>query len=214
MAQTLVTNCAHCGAEQVAFTVCSTYTHKIARNTYSILGACNACDDPILVKVAHISDGRSRLESLAGDLLQHEEILVGKMWPGLAAPQVPQNVPPKVASNYKEAAEAEKRRSWNAACGMYRRTLEIALKEFSPEIEAWKLEKRINKLAEEHRITPDLQAWAHELRLDGNDALHGDADATEEMTKQMGRLCYFLLIYLFSLPSQVASGRTRRSSGV
>ncbi|OGB70444.1 MAG: hypothetical protein A2486_07170 [Burkholderiales bacterium RIFOXYC12_FULL_65_23] len=89
--------------------------------------------------------------------------------------------------------------------------MELGLKTMSPDIEVWKLEKRIDRLATEHRITPELQAWAHELRLDGNEALHGDEDATEEMTEQMHHLCWFLLTYLYTLPSQVEAIRARRS---
>lgn len=88
--------------------------------------------------------------------------------------------------------------------------MELALKAFAPEIEAWKLEKRIDKLAAEHRITTDIQEWAHELRLDGNEALHGDEDATQEMTDQMHHLTHFLLIYLYTLPSQIAEAKQRR----
>ena len=74
------------------------------------------------------------------------------------------------------------------------------------------LEKRIDKLAAEHRITPDIQKWAHELRLDGNEALHGDEDATEEMVDQMHHLTYFLLTYLYTLPNQIEEVRARRAT--
>ena len=89
--------------------------------------------------------------------------------------------------------------------------MELALKAFAPDVEAWKLEKRIDKLAADHRITKDMQDWAHELRLDGNEALHGDEDATEEMTDQMHHLTHFLLVYLYNLPQQIAAARERRA---
>lgn len=91
--------------------------------------------------------------------------------------------------------------------------MELALKAFSPDIEAWKIEKRIDRMAAEHRITRELQAWAHELRLDGNDAMHGDEEATEEMADQMHELCRFLLIYLYTLPLQVEGAKARRGEG-
>lgn len=90
--------------------------------------------------------------------------------------------------------------------------MELALKDFSPDIEAWKLEKRIDKMASENRITPEIQAWAHELRLDGNEALHGDGEATLDMTEQMHELCKFLLTYLYTLPAQVAAAQARRAN--
>jgi hypothetical protein len=94
---------------------------------------------------------------------------------------------------------------------MYRKAMELGLKAFSPDIEAWMIEKRIDKMAAQHRITPELQTWAHELRLDGNDALHGDGEATADMANQMHELCKFLLIYLYTLPQQVAEAQARRA---
>lgn len=95
---------------------------------------------------------------------------------------------------------------------MLRRCMEIALKTFAPDIDAWKLEKRIDRLANENKITPALQEWAHELRLDGNEALHGTAPADEELATRMEGLTTFLLIYLYTLPAQVAQARDSRVS--
>lgn len=89
--------------------------------------------------------------------------------------------------------------------------MELALKEFAPDVDAWKIEKRIDKLAAEHRITPAIQQWAHDLRLDGNEAVHGDEDATQEITDQMHHLTYFLLTYLYTLPKQIEESRARRN---
>lgn len=131
-------------------------------------------------------------------------------WPRPINVEAPDAVPEKVARSYVEAAEARNRKSWNASCGMYRRTMELALKAFAPDVEAWKLEKRIDKLAGENRITKEIQEWAHELRLDGNEALHGDDDATEEMTEQMHHLAHFILVYLYTLPAQIQQAKARR----
>lgn len=86
--------------------------------------------------------------------------------------------------------------------------MELALKGFAPDVEAWKLEKRIDKLAAEHRITPALQEWAHQLRLDGNEAIHGDGEADESLCNQMHELTRFLLIYLYSLPNQIEQAKS------
>jgi len=90
--------------------------------------------------------------------------------------------------------------------------MELALKSFSPDIEAWKIEKRIDRMAAENRITRELQTWAHELRLDGNEAVHGEDEATAEIADQMHEFCKFLLIYLYTLPAQVESAQARRGS--
>nr|WP_145545158.1 DUF4145 domain-containing protein [Variovorax boronicumulans] len=150
--------------------------------------------------------------NVGGNILDNDHYLSEGFWPKIEEIAAPENTPERVGKNFIEAAASRERGAWNAACGMYRRTLEIALKEFAPDIEAWKLEKRIDKLAAEHRITPDLQAWAHELRLDGNEALHGEEDATQEMADQMHYLTHFLLVYLYSLPNQITQVRARRQA--
>lgn len=124
----------------------------------------------------------------------------------------PQHLPDKVVRAYIDAVKARRAQLWNPACGAYRRCMEIALKEFAPDVEAWKIEKRIDKLAAQNKITPDIQAWAHELRLDGNEAVHGTDDATQEMADQMHHLTYFLLTYLYTLPKQIEDARARRAA--
>jgi hypothetical protein len=88
--------------------------------------------------------------------------------------------------------------------------MELGLRQLSPEIEAWKIEKRIDKMAAQGLLTKEIQDWAHELRLDGNDVLHED-EASQEMADQMHALCKFLLTYLYTLPEQVKAARARRA---
>lgn len=154
-----------------------------------------------------------RLVQINADLLESREVHVLDVWPQPSVIDAPAHLPDKVLRAYMDAANARRVELWNPACGAYRRCMELALKAFAPDVEAWKIEKRIDKLAAEHRITPDLKTWAHELRLDGNEAVHGDEDATQEITDQMHHLTYFLLTYLYTLPKQVEAARTRRTEG-
>jgi hypothetical protein len=133
------------------------------------------------------------------------------VFPGPIEIHIPKDIPEAVARTFKQAAESRRAGNFDAACGMYRKAMELGLKAFSPDIEEWKIQKRINKMAAEHRITPELKAWADELRLDGNKALHGDEEATAEMADQMDGLCTFLLTYLYTLPAQVAAAQARRA---
>lgn len=105
-----------------------------------------------------------------------------------------------------------KRQKWTSAASMFRKTLEIALKDVDPTIEAWKLEKRIDKLAQLGKITPAIQEWAHELRLDGNEALHGDTPADEATATSMQALTQHALNYLFTLPKVVELARAARQA--
>jgi hypothetical protein len=213
MTQSVVTNCPHCRSINQAFSIRGEYIHPDELRIHSVFASCNSCQSPITLTVWHTASSNWQLGHMHGNLAKHKDLRVFGIWPAMQDLKAPTNVPERVARNFVEAEEARQRKSWNAACGTYRRTMELALKEFAPDVEAWKLEKRIDKLASEHRITADMQAWAHELRLDGNEALHGDEDATEEMTAQMASLCYFLLTYLYTLPKQIEEARARRDAG-
>lgn len=209
----LVTTCPHCRAHNMTFSVVAEYFRSTTKTDRIVFGRCSGCSGPIAVQMKHRSLGHWDTKNIHEDLFRHADLATVAVWPEAHKNSAPNAVPEKVGRNFLEAADARSRGSWNAACGMYRRTMEIALKEFAPDVEAWKLEKRIDKLATEHRITPDIQKWAHELRLDGNEALHGDGDADQEMTDQMHHLTHFLLVYLYTLPADIEAVRERRANG-
>lgn len=195
---------------KIGFTVLAAKLHSNYRG--SVFASCNGCAQVIAASFntgSMISRGSEIMES-TGDLISSRGFRNWQIWPKAEAISAPEGVPEKVARNYVEADKARRMQLWNPACATYRRCMELALKAFAPDVEAWKLEKRIDKLAKENRITPALQEWAHELRLDGNEALHGDEDATKEMADQMHHLAYFLLTYLYTLPEQINQVRERR----
>lgn len=151
-------------------------------------------------------------QNMSGDVLRSDMFELVSMYPPANVNETPSNVPDAVAKAFSQAAGCRAAGHLDAAAGMYRKAMELALKAFSQDIDAWKIEKRIDRMAAEHRITPELQAWAHELRLDGNEAMHGDDETTAEIANQMHDLCKFLLIYLYTLPAQVESAKARRAS--
>ncbi len=209
----LVTNCPHCGASGMTFSVLSAKLHSNVKA--SIFCSCNGCDEVIAVTFrsqTHLSRS-DEITGFSGNLTGYRHFFDWQIWPKAETITAPDGVPDKVARSYKEAAQARQMSLWNPACGSYRRCMELALKAFAPDVDAWKLEKRIDKLAAENLITPALQEWAHELRLDGNEALHGDEDATKEMVDQMHHLTHFLLVYLYTLPEQIQLVRQRRDEG-
>jgi hypothetical protein len=207
----MVSDCPHCGVASMAFTVQGDYPFRHQESNRVVTGSCNACSKPLSVLLHHQGYSTWSPAKIQGDLLSGTPFEINDMWPAPEPVKAPDSVPDQIARGYVEAAESRQRKAWNAACAGYRRTMELALKAFAPDVEAWKLEKRIDKLAAEHRITLDMQDWAHELRLDGNEALHGTDDATEEIADQMHHLAHFLLVYLYQLPAQIEQARQRRN---
>lgn len=214
----LVMTCPHCSADNMTFNVRTDAEHKLFPRHRSALAFCAKCDKPIVV-MATLKEGPNRhmanwkLSSEDGALNEANHIRIDAVWPRQPVIDAPQNLPEKVLRAFMDAASARRASLWNPACGAYRRCMEIALKDLSPDIDAWKIEKRIDRMAAENRLTPAIQAWAHELRLDGNEAVHGVEDATQEMADQMHHLTYFLLTYLFTLPKQIEEARARRDGG-
>lgn len=208
----LVMQCPHCGAENMTFDVISGVDDT--RGAASIFVRCRACQACAVAKFGFTQSGVAayQLIQYSGNLAKHPIAALIKVWPELEVLAAPANTPDKAARAFVEASHAKRSKLWNAACSSYRRCMELALKQFAPDVEAWKLERRIDKLAAEHRITPAIQEWAHELRLDGNEALHGEEDATEDMAEQMHHLTHFLLTYLYTLPQQIAQLRARRAA--
>ncbi|ONN64807.1 hypothetical protein BTM36_22155 [Herbaspirillum sp. VT-16-41] len=86
---------------------------------------------------------------------------------------------------------------------MFRRTIDVGTKQFNTDIEVFRLEKRIDKLAEEGKITKDLQTWAHKIRFEGNGAIHELDEPTKEQTEELELFTELVLTYLFTLPAKV-----------
>jgi len=72
------------------------------------------------------------------------------------------------------------------------------------------LNARINSAAQSHLITPEMAAWAHEVRLDANDQRHDDeagALPNAADAKKSIEFATALAQFLFVLPARVARGR-------
>jgi hypothetical protein len=72
------------------------------------------------------------------------------------------------------------------------------------------LYSRIDKAKDEHLITEEMSAWAHEIRLDANDQRHSDENAplpSESEAKKAVNFAQALAQFLFVLPARVQRGR-------
>jgi hypothetical protein len=129
-----------------------------------------------------------------------------KVFPLPPVPDIPQHLPDEVRRLFSEGAQI-RMQSASGACGNFRHALELALKTLSPNIEAWKLEKRIDAMAANHLITPAIKDWAHQIRMLGNEALHDTALPTAEEAAQLEAFTRHVLIYLYTMPKQIELAR-------
>ena len=96
--------------------------------------------------------------------------------------------------------------NWDAAGTMFRKAIDVGLKIKFPEIKG-KLYIRIKKAEEARGLTPELAAWAHQIRLDGNDAAHEEEPFTKEEAESLHTFTDLVLRYLFTLPGMLAEAQ-------
>jgi hypothetical protein len=77
------------------------------------------------------------------------------------------------------------------------------------------LYSRINQAANDHVVTQEMAAWAHDVRLEANDPRHADDKhplPSEADAKRCVEFASALADFFFVLPSRVARGRENVSS--
>jgi hypothetical protein len=128
-------------------------------------------------------------------------------WPQGEDPAAPDYVPKNVASAYEEGARSLRNASPNAAVAMFRRAIDIGLKVMAPDLTTKVMAHRIDALANDGRLSKDLAEWAHEVKLDGNEAMHGLEDFDFQAAQQLEKFTEMLLTYLFTLPGMISRKR-------
>jgi hypothetical protein len=71
------------------------------------------------------------------------------------------------------------------------------------------IQKRIDELASRHALTPDLQEWAHVVRLEGNDASHDEDPYTQEEADELLSFVDLYLTYVYTMPGKLKARRER-----
>jgi hypothetical protein len=93
---------------------------------------------------------------------------------------------------------------------MFRKALDVGTKILDPSSKNLTLFKRIDDLSDKGLITEAMRDWSHEIRLDGNDAVHDEQPETPADAAAMQKFTEAFLTYAFSLPTMVAENRAKR----
>lgn len=174
-----------------------------------VLAVCGVCNNGVLIR------SRDKGSSQHGSLLQHQLDFPGsrfevlQAWPEYHS-RAPENAPSNVASFYEQGLENIKNKRWDAAGAMFRKSLDVATKILSPEHRSATLFSRINKMVEAGTLTSAMGDWSHEVRLDGNDAVHDDEPETEADARAAHKFAEAVLTYAFTLPALVNANRAKR----
>jgi hypothetical protein len=197
---TLLHDCPHCGARGAAFTIVFTQIRANDSTLFNMFGACPLCSAPI---AATCLTGGNDPKSAPGAINAWPVAKDIRVFPVKLASSSPEYVPAAAAKAFIEGAESLKDRRATAAIAMFRRTIDVATKQYSDAVEAGNLAKRIDKLANAGLITKDLQTWAHKIRLEGNGALHEIDEPSVEQATELEHFTEMMLVYMFTLPAKV-----------
>ena len=198
-------DCPHCGTKSVSFTITKQVSvHKSRRNLWDTLAICGQCSRGILA--TFVSPDTSNPAALLNGN-QRNYLSLPVISPSLPSSAAPEGTPENVARFYRQGMN-NLPGAWDAAALMFRKVLETGLKAKFPEIKG-DLNQRIKMAAENHDLTPALAEWAHQIRLDGNDAAHEEDAFSEEDAKRLQMFTELVLTYLFKLPDML-----KRAQGI
>jgi hypothetical protein len=71
---------------------------------------------------------------------------------------------------------------------------------------------RIDELAKRNALTPDLQEWAHQVRLGGNDAAYDKDPFTKPEAEELLDFTELYLTYVYTLPGRLAERKAQAAA--
>ncbi len=224
---TIVSDCPHCGTKHASHIIfgrqVASEAKKVRSNTNShhfrwsvYVGAvCSGCDGPSVATLKTDRDYPGHAHAiqhsaeLTKDLqnIEHYGFSAVEIWPAPPEPSIPAFLTPAIE---RSLLQAERNfpieGNEEAAAIMYRRSLELAVKEKAPDI-GGSLASRIKKMVANHDLTPAIGEWATEIRLLGNDAAHDMGNIDREELGMVRGFADAVLRYLYTLPAEVAARR-------
>jgi hypothetical protein len=178
-------------------------------NIATSVSVCGVCNGGLLVKtVDKGSTAHANLISTNVDF-PGARFRVLDTWPKYHS-QAPDFVAANVGRFYEQGLENLQHKRWDAAGAMFRKSLDVATKALAPEHKSETLFKRINKMVAAGQLTPAMGDWSHEIRLEGNDAVHDDEPETEDDARAAQKFAEAFLTYVYTLPEMVRANRAKR----
>ena len=200
-------DCPYCATKGAGFVVAFQWSVRNKASQARLLALCGICDSGMIIH------SHSKHSSAHLPLIQYsvdypgESYVVLGTWPSSGV-DAPDDVPVNILSFFEQGLDNLRNKRWDAAGAMFRKTLDIATKQLSPNFAKKRLFDRINAMVSKGELTPAMGEWSHRIRLDGNDAIHSDAPETEDDANSMHHFTEAFLTYAFTLPSLVVKSQT------
>jgi hypothetical protein len=214
MAATISAKCPHCGTRDIGFTFVSQLSLAPRRKKeWMVLFSCNRCQGGLVIEyVWKVDYGPKDPSQCNGDPSQLGYNVV-TYYPNPTPTNLPSHVPDALGHYFTQASEAFHNRHYDASGAMSRKVVDVSTQKLLGE-DAKKfgtINARINELASRGLLTVELKDWAHQIRLDGNEASHDEKPYTEDDAKELVGFAELYLTYVYSLPGRLKDKRERKS---
>ena len=113
---------------------------------------------------------------------------------------------PEAVSRFYSQGAANLPQHPDAAGAMFRKALERAVSHAFPSITG-KLFDRIQKAVKQGALTSDMGEWANQIRIDGNEAVHGEEPLSLPDARRLESFTDLVFRYLFTLPGMMKAAR-------
>ena len=203
-----VADCPHCSAENTTFIMRSAYSLDandvvgIVGNVHRLFLDCPRCHGAVVLHGT--TPGNVMPSAFTGDVARYLSYL--QMFPRRTPIDVPANVPNEVARVFKQGVDNRRRGNLDTAAMAYRKSLDVATrllcKKHGIEVEGT-FYARIEELTAAGKLTQELAAWAHAVRIDGNEGAHDAEEPTKETVENLHNFTETFLLYAFTLPKMV-----------
>lgn len=202
-------DCPHCLSTAAGFTCTYQWQDRSFNYRAFVLAVCGICNNGLILRVDRRS--QQQIPSLPGSNLNFpsSDIQLVETWPTTRLDK-PSDVPDHIDNFYTQGLVNLRGRRWDAAGAMFRKTLDVSTKLIEPEHRAENLFIRIEKLVAAGHLTKAMGEWSHEIRIEGNDAVHDEKPETEADANAIQKFTEAFLRYAFTLPNMVEQNRSKR----
>lgn len=203
-----VRDCVRCGVKRSQhFQVGESLTPKHLE--WEVAARCSVCS-LISVYVAKMN-GTGNAPSAYSTNVPDERVSSAAVRIATTAVDLSDSIPDRIADLFREANQCRQMTWYEAAGGMYRKTLDVATKHIyahDPRLAeknpAQALRPRIKSLGEMGILEGDIVELADIAALDGNDAAHDVDPYSKEEAEALEDLTFDLLDRLFVRPAKIA----------
>ncbi len=206
---TFANKCPHCGT-QIALDIIAISQTRFGAEALFVF--CTACEMPSVLLVQSMTTNLSDYALQGGTrAINGVCVWVGQSYPESKASDAPEHVPEKVARVFVQAREAEKRSHFDTAVMGYRKTIDVGLKAFAPDVTG-DFGPRINKLADAGKLLPRSRIGATRSACSETKERTNSMSPHPRNVADLAGFVQSVLEYLFTMPSARGGSKSRRRS--